>query len=320
MGDDYLGDNPFDKFLYVEEAENWEDFLAWCKPLMGGWGFRGQSDSRWNLNPAINRSLFVSGEISGFSFGQKLDIRSYEERLLFRFKQEAHQYSQHLPEDADLMGWLALMQHHGTPTRLLDWTWSPYVAAYFAFEDDTDKAAIWAVDLDWLEHRGNRILQEKDGERIPVNPTERAAYLNKLLALRGDEEDQNKAPRMVVRVEPSKTDAWMTSQRGFFLCKCWDYPSMNQLLMRMMTFPKLVSTPKIRKLEIGGDLRFEFLKQLQFANIHRGSLFPGLDGFARSLSVDLQIQMNQMRIEMEEQAERQRYHSTSLAQEDDSED
>jgi hypothetical protein len=316
-GDDYLGDNPFDRFLYVQEAESWADFVQWCHPSQGSWGFRGQSDVTWALSPRISRRLLVTGKTVNMTFAQQLPTADYEAQLLFRFQQEAHQYRQYLPDDSDLMSWLALMQHHGAPSRLLDWTWSPYVAAYFALEKQTDKAAVWAIDLDWLEQRGNRILQESGRQMMPANPIQRAAFINELLTLSRDEDEKNRAPSMVVRVEPRKTDAWMTSQRGFFLCKCWDRPTMNQLVMRMMMYPELVSTPKIRKLEIGGNLRFDFLTQLQSANIHPGTLFPGLDGFARSLDIDLQIKMEKRGREMEEEAESQRYHQASMAQEDE---
>ena len=42
--------------------------------------------------------------------------------------------------------WLALMQHHGAPTRLLDFTWSPYVAAFFALERTLGDGVVWAMN------------------------------------------------------------------------------------------------------------------------------------------------------------------------------
>ena len=46
------------------------------------------------------------------------------------------------------------MQHHGAPTRLIDFTWSPYVAAFFALERATGDAAVWAVNPG--AHRSSR--------------------------------------------------------------------------------------------------------------------------------------------------------------------
>lgn len=75
-----------------------------------------------------------------------------EEVLLADFKRGAHLHSVGHVDDDDRLGWLALMQHHGTPTRLLDWTISPYVALYFAVEPPFGQAAcVWAIDLQMLE-------------------------------------------------------------------------------------------------------------------------------------------------------------------------
>ena len=57
-----------------------------------------------------------------------------EERTLRIFKRKAHHFLDRTPAEEEEFEWLALMQHHGAPTRLLDFTWSPYVAAFFALE------------------------------------------------------------------------------------------------------------------------------------------------------------------------------------------
>lgn len=79
------------------------------------------------------------------------------------------------------------------------------------------------------------------------------------------------------------------AQQGLFLCKLIEQASVGQLLMAMVMYPTLTAKPIIRKLEIKSDLRMKFLKRLRAMNIHRASLFPGLDGLGMSLKLDLEL-------------------------------
>jgi len=213
-----------------------------------------------------------------------------ESRNLGAFKRSAHQYLSHLPKDDDLVSWLAIMQHYGAPTRLLDWTKSPYVAAYFAAEEAQEPFAIWAIDLAWLSSAARTIdqsldantwLKDKPGGRDEMNNLIRASF------------DQPVAA--VVQVEPSRADSRMDSQRGFFLCKLHPGQTFDVLLIEMLKhLDPPIDRPPIRKLEVSIDLRFEFLHKLRQANVHRGSLFPGLDGLARSLHFDWLIEADEI--------------------------
>jgi len=64
----------------------------------------------------------------------------------------------------------------------------------------------------------------------------------------------------------------------------------DQILISMMRDP-MREQPVIRKLKVGQDLRIEFLERLRSMNIHRGSLFPGLDGFCKFLKTDLELRV-----------------------------
>src|SRR5690606_29165357 len=84
-----------------------------------------------------------------------------EEYTLREFQRRAHHYSSDLPEKDNVLEWLALMRHHGSPTRLLDFTKSPYVAAFFAVSKAArdDSAAIWAINAKALKTHAAEVLK-----------------------------------------------------------------------------------------------------------------------------------------------------------------
>ena len=73
-----------------------------------------------------------------------------------------------LPEPGDKLGWLAIMQHYGAPTRLLDFTYSPYVALYFALrnriERESDFAEVWGLDAAALRAHPEKTSREADDQ------------------------------------------------------------------------------------------------------------------------------------------------------------
>jgi len=94
--------------------------------------WRGHSLAHWTLVPGVHRNGLRS---------------NYEKNIAARFMLKAHTRHHQCPAENDYTGWLFLMQHYRLPTRLLDWTESPMVAAFFAVDDNPNgDGAIWALD------------------------------------------------------------------------------------------------------------------------------------------------------------------------------
>ena len=117
-----------------------------------GWIYRGQRRVDWHLRTSLER-CFDRHNIP------QSRAREVESDLLREFRRAYHHYSQHVPSPTDIIEWLSLMQHHGAPTRLLDFTYSIYVASYFAIEAADQDAAVWAVDGRWALSESAKLLK-----------------------------------------------------------------------------------------------------------------------------------------------------------------
>ena len=129
------------KSEYYKEIpiNNWSTFKNYISDLDGRWAYRGQRSAEWGLESSLELSF------------RKKDPSVFEMQIIEKFQQRASHYLTESTKPEDIVEWLALMQHHGAPTRLLDWTFSPYIAAYFALERCDNECAIWAIDHNWIQ-------------------------------------------------------------------------------------------------------------------------------------------------------------------------
>jgi hypothetical protein len=220
------------------------------------------------------------------SFGP-LNVLENEKSLLLDFQRGAHHYQEETPPIDYKVDWLAMMQHYGAPTRLLDWTRSPYVALYFALKgDSSDDSTLWAIDLKWLQERSDTLLRK----HLADFPTDldfdtRFDYINRIVV-----SDKNEHP-IIVPVTPRQLNQRMIVQQGELLYNLSDWIPFSTSLLGMLIHPTKAERQVVGRAILKREQRINFLAELRRMNIHDASLFPGLDGFARSLGVNLDISL-----------------------------
>ncbi|MCI0559973.1 MAG: FRG domain-containing protein [Nitrososphaera sp.] len=242
------------------------------------WLFRGQRDAGLPLKPSLERALHRFG----LPFNK---LRSGEDFLLRQFKRNFHRYSLYMPSDHDKAEWLALMQHHGVPTRLLDWTYSFHIALFFAIEfarvDST--CGVWAVDNDFLVEILKIELRDKfskeENDLYDEGGDKDHRILNKLFDGEAD---------IVLPMNPLRLNERLAIQQGIFLFS----QSKTQPFHKTFELMRIKNPDAFQKLEIVCSQKFLLtaLRMLQSINIWRVSLFPGLDGFCQSFENQLPMQ------------------------------
>jgi hypothetical protein len=222
-----------------------------------------------------------------------------ERKLLKEFKRRAHFYLSPLPAEGDVLGWLAVMQHYGAPTRLLDWTYSFFVAAFFALgealsnpKEKRQPAVVWALYRDSFKldsqapkakaaydaAAGRSTWQADMGRSEADNIYDGiTAYLLHVMEC---------PTRSIWAINPFRLNERLSVQQGVFLCPGDLTASFEDNLSAGNPSPEnLVCF----ELSTEPRARGEMLSALHRMNINNASLFPGLDGFARSLRQALWI-------------------------------
>ena len=230
------------------------------------WTFRGQSD---------DRELTTKIERLGNSFHvESKDLPDYEWKLVREFRRRAHIYYANPPKEHEHVEWLALLRHHEGPTRLLDFTYSPFIATFFALEatEKDDIPVVWAINKNWIRKRTEAVVPsevcdafaaDRDGESFEK------MFLENRYCFAGS-------------VNPMRLNERLTLQQGVFLCPGNIKHSFEENL-KGKTKPDTLKK-EIHKIDISNVCRREALAQLRKMNIDRTTLFPGLDGFAQSLN------------------------------------
>lgn len=244
-------------------AELADRFILMGEPSEIAYLFRGQSDAIWdNLKPSLTRTL------EGSSIQ---DVHGTEQHAWMTFRKQAHRYINlaTIADWEDPLEWWPWMQHYGAPTRLLDWTGSPYVAAYFAVVQN------WKSDgVVWFFHGGS--LHQAMEVKYPIEGLFGPNTRLNAKSLVSDPE----APARVVHFYQVFDDHRMFAQQGSFTICLQPLADHARVIEEAIgAIPNALGTIVIRK-----ALKPEFLRRLRAMNIGANSLFPGVDGIDQSIA------------------------------------
>jgi hypothetical protein len=248
-------------------AESWNDLQdllfqdSWSAELgrhRSNFAFRGLSDARYALTTSIQRQ----------------DNVDLERHLLRNFTKYAHGS---FLQTTSVWYWLAVGQHHGLPTRLLDWTYSPFVALHFATSNtqkyETD-GVVWSLDYvaaaAHLPRELAAIAREEGSNAFTVEMLERSVrslgHLNEL-------EDGEPFPLFL---EPPSFDSRIVNQYALFSMMSSPSDTLSDWLQAR---PWLY-----RRIVIPASLKWEIRDKLDQSNVTERVLFPGLDGLSAWLT------------------------------------
>lgn len=248
------------------------------------YAFRGYCAPDPNDDPGTPRALVTGLEHVCRDIDQGLGQAPVRETALLReFLRRAHHYIADLPALRDMIEWLALMQHHGAPTRLLDWTYSLHVAAHFALFKASRQAnaglAIWVINTEWCYEAAKGVCLAEG--RRPLGLLARPIHRGESTAS-GDLLGKPPLPLSVWPLSPFRLNERLTLQKGLFLAPANIQHSFSDNLRALPGHgdqSNLVCflLPRAAMTSLG--------KTLHDTNVTEATLFPGIDGFARSLSI-----------------------------------
>jgi len=255
--------------LRVFNIDTVHDLLDFLGGFDGDWVFRGQVNSEWSLQPGIER-LLPSNAI----WPDQSVLCNLEKLGLDDFKRGAHHFLREDVAPKTKLGWLSLMQHHGAPTRLLDFTQSPYVALYFATESvsflSEKKSAVWAVNYHHINEMNKLRYRKVQGKELC--PDVWGADDDIFDACEGFPDS------LVMVVDPYVKNQRLFVQQGTFLLASNFAKSLSDSMLSTALYGNL--SDYICRVDFSHGIVFQIADYLQNININSNTIYPGIDGFS----------------------------------------
>lgn len=227
--------------------------------------FRGLPKESYKLIPSLFR-MKPARLVNDWNF--------YEFQILTKFQKTAAPHLKFLP--VHFLEWLAIAQHYGVPTRLLDWTMSPLAALYFTLESHVEEeisenAVVWVLD--------------PKGEELVIDAT--YASFDEWQEWFAGENFSN-----TCIYHPTHLAIRVNSQQGCFTIhrppKNWDnFLAIEDSINLIKTGDENSPIYKLKKILIPAKSCSKLWVELNSAGINRYTLFPDLDGLGAKFRLDV---------------------------------
>jgi hypothetical protein len=245
-------------------VNSWEEFDKELRLLKGrDWLYRGQADVEWPLRTSLDRLFADMQPIIEAAKGstRKFAEKKHESLLVKSFQRDANLYLRFLPDIKNKLEWLAVMQHYGAPTRLFDVTFSPHIATYFALEAGSGQCSVFAFNHTVIKKQNQKIMNAKNYRSLR-------------------EKIFNSKETFLIVFDPENGNERLVVQQGLFLVPSQIDQSFQDILGSYVEFS---DEPICKKFIIPAHLRLDGVERLRKMNITSATLFPGIDGYCKSL-------------------------------------
>jgi hypothetical protein len=249
------------------------------------WAFRGHAKfaegevGDWKLESTLSRFLRTHQR----KINAATSWYPRERDQVNRFRESAHSHLVHLPAEKDVLSWLALMQHYGAPTRLIDFTFNPMVALFFALRDagpQTGAFSIHALHIDTVRGRAQSVrkaLAEYSAVTPPLNPMPREYCVGA----------KPKPVDFVGFFDGSQLNPRQENQEGLFMVPSRIDLDVEKWLHKYLSPNKTIKPHNAAWVEFvfpnQTTTYYECVQQMLQAGMTAKRLFPGLEGICESM-------------------------------------
>lgn len=287
---------------YEVVVNDWPDFIVLLNKIEARlrrqkhrFLYRGQADASWQLQSSLHRELAPKKKEIDRCFEIERDAKSE-----FASQIHLHMNPSVEPDSDDWLEWWSLMQHYGVPTRLLDWSASPYVAAYFAVETGGNDGVIWVVN-DWAW--GDRMKEEYQSDWVLWGQSIRSTNdWNKVVdSIERHRVFDKNAESQILFFQPKRRSQRVVAQQGWLSTPLNPFVDYERAIAERFDAHRLANQSRWEDSEywkywncrivIPKEKKREFLRRLQTMNISANSLYPGVDGLGKSVKEFIQIEV-----------------------------